>query len=183
MSNESWRIGPDNGALTILTGVGGRAAKMGHRLTIDLASWSAQADWADGVPVSVTLTADVDSLQVRKGEGGVTPLSGPEKGVVRSNALKVLDAKKYPAIDFSCHDVSAVDGGYRAAGTLRIHGAERPVTVDVTVADDGDTWRLESRTPLRQSDFGLKPFSLMMGTLKVADDVTVECVATLAKNG
>lgn len=183
MSNESWRIGPENGALTILTGVGGRAAKMGHRLTIDLTSWSAQADWVDGAPVSASLTAEVDSLQVRKGEGGVTPLSGPEKGVVRSNALKVFDAKKYPSIEFSSQDVTAIDGGYRAAGTLRIHGAERPVTVEVSVADDVGQWRLESRTSLRQSDFGLKPFSLMMGTLKVADEVTVECSATLAKNG
>jgi hypothetical protein len=37
--------------------------------------------------VHAELTVVVDSLQVIKGDGGLTPLSGPEKSVARFNAL------------------------------------------------------------------------------------------------
>ena len=48
-----------------------------------------------------------------------------------------------------------------------------PVEVDVTVTEDGDNWQLASRTELAQTDFRLKPFSMFVGSLKVADVVTV----------
>ena len=44
--------------------------------------------------MAAELTVDVDSLNVVRGEGGVTPLSGPEKMVVRRNALGVAECPK-----------------------------------------------------------------------------------------
>ena len=108
MSTDTWKLGPDDGTLTIRTGVGGRAARMGHRLTIAMNSWQIDVDWADGAPARVALGVDVDSLTVVTGEGGVTPLSGPEKVVVRSNALKVLDAGKFPRIEYVAEEVTDV---------------------------------------------------------------------------
>ena len=52
---------------------------------------------------------------------------------------------------------------------MEIHGISRQQTVDV----DDDGQRLSSAVTVRQSDFGIKPYSLMMGALKVADEVTV----------
>ena len=65
---------------------------MGHRLTIAMRSWQATIQWDGDEPVSAELTVDVGSLEVVRGEGGVTPLSGPEKILVRSNALRSLGA-------------------------------------------------------------------------------------------
>ena len=39
--------------------------------------------------------------------------------------------------------------------------------------------RLGLDVVVRQTDFGIKPFSLMMGTLQVADEVTVVARATV----
>jgi polyisoprenoid-binding protein YceI len=119
----------------------------------------------------------VDSLQVVKGEGGVTPLSGPEKVVVRSNALKSLDVKKYPQIRFSADDIAKTDSGYRMTGTVEIHGKSRPQVVDLAVDDDGGTWVMSARVPVVQTKFGVKPYSLFMGTLKVDDEVTIKFTA------
>lgn len=173
MTDTTWSLDPSSGELDILTGVAGPAAKMGHRLTIVLRSWQAGAQWRGGRPVSAELTAELDSLEVVRGEGGVTPLTGPEKSVARMNALKSLDAKKFPRVLFSADQIEATDDGYRLTGTLEIHGKSRPQTVDLAIEDRGDQWSMSARVPLTQSAFGLKPFSLMMGTLKVADEVTV----------
>ena len=70
---------------------------MGHRLTIAMKRWQATVQWADAQPVSVELSVEVDSFEVLRGEGGVKGLSGPEKALVKSNALKSLDANRYPA--------------------------------------------------------------------------------------
>lgn len=173
MNETRWSLDPSCGELDILTGVAGPAAKMGHRLTIVLRSWQIDAQWRGGQPVAGELSVALDSLEVVRGEGGVTPLTGPEKSVARMNALKSLDAKKFPHVLFSAEQIDSTEAGYRLTGTLEIHGKSRPQTVEVKVEDHGDQWALSATVPVTQSAFGLKPFSLMMGTLKVADEVTI----------
>jgi len=150
---------------------------MGHRLTIAMASWRADVRWQGKKPVSAELVVDVDSLQVIKGEGGVTPLTGPEKGVVRSNALKALNAKKYPQITFSTEGISKTAAGYQLDGTVEIHGTSRPQTVELAVEDSGGVWVMSASVPVVQTQFGVKPYSLFVGSLKVADEVTLKFTA------
>ena len=173
MGETVWSVGPTDGELRIRTGVAGPAAKMGHRLTIAMQSWEATASWRGSTPTSAALTVDVDSLEVLKGSGGVTPLTPPERLLARANACKSLDAKKYPRITFTADDISRTPLGYRLAGTLEIHGTSRPQTVELTFEDRGTEWAMSTEVEVVQSDFGVKPYSLMMGTLKVADAVTV----------
>jgi polyisoprenoid-binding protein YceI len=181
MAESSWSLTPADGELHILTSVDGRAAKMGHRLTIALNSWQGTVRWSGEEPASGELTVDVDSLEVLHGEGGLTPFTGAEKGVCRSNALKSLDTKKFPQIRFSAERITRTAGGYRLDGTVDIHGTSRPQSVDVTVTDVGDALALSAQVAVKQTDFGVKPFSLMMGALKVADEVTLAFSAKHAK--
>ncbi len=179
--SESWSLDASSGELLILTGVAGPAAKTGHRLTIAMQTWQATVDWSGKKPTAVDLTVAVDSLDVLKGEGGLTPLAGPEKGIARSNALKSLDAKKFPQIRFTATDVAASADGYRLSGSVEIHGKSRPQVVDLKVEDRGDAWAMSAQTTITQTDFGVKPYSLLMGAIKVADEVTIAFSATHAK--
>lgn len=172
-----------DGGLLVRTGVTGRAAKMGHRLTIRMQSWHATVRWEGGEPTTAELAVDVDSLQVLRGEGGVTPLSGPEKSLVRTNALKTLDAERFPTIRFAADEIEKTTDGYRLSGTLEIHGQECRHVIDVRVEDLGDSWRVSSEADVRQSAFGIKPYSMLMGAMKVADDVNVSFTAEKSKNG
>ena len=181
MAESSWSLTSADGELHILTGVAGRAARMGHRLNIAMTSWQASLRWAGDEPARAELTVDVDSIDVLGGEGGLTPLSGPEKGVCRSNALKSLDAKKFPQIRFTADQIAKTANGYRLDGAVEIHGTSRPQSVDLTVVDTGYALDLSARVPVTQTDFGVKPFSLMMGSLKVADEVTIAFSAKLTK--
>lgn len=179
--SQSWSLNASAGELLILTGVAGPAAKTGHRLTIAMQSWQATVDWRGKSPTGVDLTVAVDSLEVVKGEGGLTPLAGPEKGIARSNALKSLDAKKFPQIRFTATDITANADGYRLSGTVEIHGKSRPQVVDLKVEDRGESWAMSAQTTITQTDFGVKPYSLLMGAVKVADQVTIAFSATHAK--
>lgn len=154
---------------------------MGHRLIIAMREWQATVTWQGGKPVSAALAVDVESFDVLRGEGGVKALSKPEKALVRSNALRSLNVGRYPQICFTAETIDETDYGYRLAGSLQIHGRTRKQVIDLHTEDLGDSWRMSSRAAVRQSDFGVKPYSLLMGSLKVANEVTVSFTATQAK--
>ena len=180
--SAAWSLDGSDGELLIRTGVAGRAAQLGHRLTIAMRRWRATVQWDGDEPVSADLTVDVDSLEVVRGDGGLTALSGPEKIRVRGNAVRSLDARRFPRISFATNIIEKSDDGYRLTGTLTIHGKARTQVVDVRTDDLGGGWRLCSETLVRQSDFGIKPYSQLLGSIKVADEVTVTFNAQRAKD-
>jgi polyisoprenoid-binding protein YceI len=181
VTDTVWTLDALDGELVVRTRVTGRAARMGHRLTIAMKRWRSTVNWAGSEPTSVELTVEVDSLAVLRGDGGVKALSEPEKALVRSNALRSLDAGRFPRICFTAATIEKSGDGYRLSGTLQIHGKTREQVIDLHTEDLGDSWRLSSQTTVRQSDFGIKPYSLLMGSVKVADDVTVSFTASRAR--
>ena len=43
----------------------------------------------------------------------------------------------------------------------------------MAVDDTGDAWVLSVQAPVTQTEFGVKTYSLLMGSMKVADEVTI----------
>lgn len=179
----TWTVGPSDGELLLHTGVAGRAARMGHRLTIAMARWRASVSWAGSRPVSAELAVDVDSFDVQSGQGGVKGLSTIEKAQVRSNALKSLRANRFPEIRFTADVIEPTGDGYRLTGTLEIRGVSRDHVIDLRTEDLGDSWRMSGETTVRQTDYGIKPYSLLMDSVQVADDVSLTFTAVHAKDG
>jgi polyisoprenoid-binding protein YceI len=183
MNATVWNLDASDGRLSIHTGVTGRAAKMGHRLTIAMTTWLATVRWSGGEPVEAELMVEVESLQVLKGKGGLKALSGPEKSLARSNALRVLDAERFPQIRFRANAIDKSDDGYLLTGTLEIHGVVEERVIGLRAEDLGETWRLSCKADVRQSEFGVKPYSMLLGSMKVVDTVTVSFTAERAKEG
>lgn len=173
VSDSDWSLDASDGELLVRTGITGRAAKMGHRLTIAMNSWHATVRWTDGQPVAAELTVDLHALQVSHGEGGLVALSGPEKALARSHALKSLDAGRFRRITYQADDIEQTDEGYRLRGTLDIRGRSRSRAVDLRVEKLGEAWRMSCESDVRQTEFGVKPYSMLMGAMKVVDTVTV----------
>jgi polyisoprenoid-binding protein YceI len=180
---DLWTLDASDGELLIRTGVAGRAARMGHRLTIAMRRWQAAVGWAGAEPVSAELTVEVDSFEVLRGEGGVKGLSGPEKALVKSNALRSLDAGRYPEIRFTADTIDKTDEGYRLTGKLHIRGKSRKYLIDLRTEDLGQAWQMSAESSVRQTEYGVKPYSLLMGSVRVADEVSVCFSAVHAKGG
>lgn len=177
-----WTIGPESGELLLHTGVTGSAARMGHRLTIAFTSWQAVVEWDGEQPSAVEVTVELDSLDVLRGEGGMTPLSGAEKVLIRSNALKTLRAKRFPRAGFVSTAIDRGEDALRASGTLDLNGRTAAQALQVRAEDAGDSWRISAEARVRHTDFGIKPYSMLMGAMKVADEVRVTFAATVGKS-
>jgi polyisoprenoid-binding protein YceI len=170
-------LGPEDGTLTVRTGKVGAAAKAGHDLVIEVTSWRATLDLAGGPEAAaIALTADARSLRVRSGSGGMGALGDEEKASIeRSIDDDVLKGGDI-AFRSSAVEVAPDGGALRVRGDLELLGASRPIAFDLAAGEDG---RLTGSARFRQSDWGIKPFSALFGTLKVADEVEVGVDARL----
>ncbi|HWK30216.1 MAG TPA: YceI family protein [Solirubrobacter sp.] len=163
-------LGPENGTLTVRTGRRGAVARAGHDLLIEVQRWEGTLS-----PDEVTLTADARSLRVVSGSGGLSPLGDDEKaGIAQTIDDEVLEGT---TIAYRSSAVTARDGGYDVAGELDLHGVTHPLAFSLTL--DGD--HLTGSAQVKQSDWRMKPYSALFGTLKVADVVEVSIDATLPK--
>ena len=172
-----YRLGPDHGTLSIRTGRTGAAAKAGHNLLIHVTSWEGTLQVGEGpAQSSLTLDADSTSLRVREGKGGMQALGDDDKASIHQTIDD--DVLKRQDISFHSTAVQAAADGTRilAEGELTLLGKSRPITFELAVGDDGE---LSGSVVVKQSDWGIKPYSALFGALKVADDVEVAIDARL----
>lgn len=164
-------LGPQNARLIVNTRRSGAAAKAGHDLTIEVTVWNATVELGESAnDTSVALHADGSSLRVLEGKGGMQSLEDDDK----QNIQQTIDSEvlKSTAIDFRSSAVDVDPDGSRlhVRGDLEFAGRTNPVEFELTQADDG---HITGRATIKQSDWGIKPYSALFGALKVADEVDV----------
>jgi hypothetical protein len=172
------QFGTDKGRITLRTFRDGLAAQAGHDLTIEAVRWSGDLAVAkDGSPSGLDVTVDLGALVVKDGSGGIKPLTDRDKREIGVSARKVLGADRNPEAIFTATSFEpGSDGGGTIAGTLRLAGQSRPLRLQVASDRPG---HYTATTTVRQTDFGIKPYSAFLGSLKVADAVQVEAEVTL----
>jgi polyisoprenoid-binding protein YceI len=160
------------GDITLRTSRDGLAAQAGHDLTIELGTWSGElVIGADLAPASLTARAELGSLVVLAGTGGIKPLTDRDKKEILATARKVLSADRYPEASFTASSFSPAADGGTIDGTLALAGQSGPLRLLVRAAGPD---RYVATATVRQTSFGIKPYSGFLGALKVSDDVAVE---------
>ena len=102
---------------------------------------------------------------------------------------QVLEITKHPEIVFASSNISVTrlaEGRYRARviGDLTFHGATQKnlwISAEVTVS--GDRLRAKGDFSLKQSDFGIKPFSAAGGTIKLKNELKFSFDIVARKEG
>jgi polyisoprenoid-binding protein YceI len=169
MTSSSLTVGPAQGDLLLRTTAEGRAARLGHDLTLRVTDWQCVVQVEGGTPTGVRVTMDLGALEVLHGEGGVKPLTAGDKRKIVEGAAKTLGDGR------AVFTTTSIEPSWTLAGSLVLHGVTRPCRVEVTGADD----RWVARTSVRQTDFGITPYSQAMGSLRVGDVVEVLVSAQL----
>jgi polyisoprenoid-binding protein YceI len=168
----SYRLGPADGTLAVRTTRTGAVAKAGHDLRLEVTAWEATLEV--GAETRIELTADATSLRVREGTGGMQALDEGDM----ANIETTIDDEvlKREPIAFRSTDVTPAGAGFSVRGDLTLLGVTRPVAFDMVVADG----TLSAVAVVKQTDFGIKPYSALFGALKVADEVQVELEARVS---
>ena len=176
----TYRLRPGNGTLSVRTGRTGAAAKAGHDLLLHVTAWQATLEVGeDPAQTSIVLDADATSLRVREGTGGMQALGDDDKASIEETIDD--DILKRQGIEFRSTTVQTAADGSRISvqGELTLVGKARPIAFDLTVDDDG---KLSGSAVVKQTDWGITPYSALFGALKVSDEVEVVLDASLPSN-
>jgi polyisoprenoid-binding protein YceI len=171
-------LGPDNATLTVKTGKTGAAAKAGHNLVFEVTAWTGTLELGqDPAQTTIELSADSGSLRVLEGTGGIQALGDDDKDAIKQTVED--EVLKGAVIEFRSHRAELGPQTLGVEGELSLGAASHPVAFELALGEDGE---LTGSAKIKQTDFGMKPYSTLFGTLKVANEVEVVIDAKLASS-
>ncbi|BAH37718.1 MAG TPA: YceI family protein [Gemmatimonas aurantiaca] len=149
--------------------------------TSTVRSWNCTAERIEATINASESAVPVAVLDGRKVEGSVEldfPVAKLEckNGTMNEHMRKALKATDNPNIRFVLEGydltkTTGVSGALR--GSLQMAGQSKPITIPVQFASAEGGLRVTGKVPIKMTEWGMKPPTLMLGTLKVGETVTV----------
>jgi polyisoprenoid-binding protein YceI len=167
----TYRLSPQS-RLDVLTGKAGVFGGFGHDHRIRARSFSGSIAYD---PANVAASSVEITIQTR--DLDVLPIGADRKDAPRiEEAMRedVLHVDRWPTIAFRSRSVAPIEGGVRVTGDLTLAGQTHPVTVDMRLQAGGQRLLANGRFSIRQTDWGIEPYSAALGTIKVANEVTFD---------
>jgi polyisoprenoid-binding protein YceI len=181
------RIGQDTGTIEVFTFREGALSALGHDLRLRASRFD-----IDILADSVTARVDASSLRVATAMRGGAPMPGAlsdrdKADIERNCAREVLEAQQHAEATFVSFEVKrteerappatgggrrpehTVEGQWMVRGKLTIHGVSHEGSFEVRREGDKAVARID--VDLRS--FGMKPYSAMLGALRVKPVVLV----------
>lgn len=109
-------------------------------------------------------------------------LTSPRSGLDK-NMHKALKVEQHPDIVFRLKGLTAkagTPGAFTAAGTLRVAGVDKDVSLDITLGRSAQGLVVKGTTKLLMTDFGIEPPSALFGTVRSAPEVTISFQTVLS---
>lgn len=158
--------------LRVLVFRGGAAARLGHNHV--LRAGDLRVEWPAAGPVLRfrldALAVDPAALRARLGEAFASAVDDEARAGTRANLLKALDAAAHPEVVVRTLQQQG-EGARRAVeAEITLHGVTRRQWFVVAV----DAGRARGEVIVRQSDFGIQPFTVLGGLLAVQDALVVQ---------
>ena len=115
----------------------------------------------------------VDEPELRAEAKLDTKPSADDIAGTRRNMLRALEADQYPLALVEVRAIRSEGASVPLAVTIALHGVKRTLEVPAQIEAGADTYRVAGRLAVRQTDFGVKPLSILGGALQVQDEVSV----------
>jgi polyisoprenoid-binding protein YceI len=169
----------------------GRLAQLGHNHVITSGTesgyvWSNSELAGSGFEVRIPVAALViDDAAARAEAGPEFPgeLSEAAREGTRRNMLRpeVLDGERHPEIVVRAESLHGTWERPVVAARVTIKDQVRTIEVPLTVLREPGAIEASGTLRIRQSDFGITPFSVGGGALQVADEIDVSFTIRAAK--
>jgi len=179
-----YAIDPALSEVRLLVYRAGPAAQLGHNHVITNRAMSGWIKFTgDAAAATFALSLPVDQFEVddpgartMEGSDFFEEVTDDAKQGTRRNMLSaaLLDADRHPTITLVSVSVAPGPGLLKATMKLSIAGHESTLVVPFELATGKGQLSASGMVKLRQTDMGLKPFSVMMGALKVQDELMVK---------
>ena len=180
---REYRVVSEESLLQILVYRGGAMARLGHNHVIAshhvtgsvfVADDVTQTRFDIAIPVN-ELTVDEPAMREEAGADFPPGVPQSARDGTRKNLWSeaLLDAAKYPEIRLRATDVVEAGEGYEVGVEITLKDQVRAKRVPVAIERKAGELIARGEFPLTQSELGLKPFSVAMGTLVVLDEMKI----------
>ena len=176
-----YSIDSSRSELVIKTTKEGIGAVFAHNHVVAATEMSGQVhyDPSDLSTASLSVTVKTGSLLVddtamRKKHGQAAPVpDGDRKKVTEEmKGEGQLDAAKFSTVEFTSKAFSrSASGAISVTGAFTLHGVTRTITVPVTVTVADASVTGDGVIRFKTSDYGIAPYSGILGTVKNRDEV------------
>jgi len=174
---RTYTIVPSESSFWVFVGKSGLFSALAHDHEIGVKSFSGRvvvpAAGASGG--SLDMEVDAPSLVVLDKK----PSEEDKKKIFNSMHNEVLESAKYQKITFKSVSVSDVKQtgndaySFVVNGDLTLRGVTKRIAVLVAATVTPQELRATGKYTLKQTDYGIKPYSAAGGTIKVKDDVVI----------
>ncbi len=163
----------------------GSAARLGHNHVLSAPTFSGFVYVPDGASAAARfdLAFRLDQLEIDKPEfraalgGAFSSVISPEMiASTREHMLGAenMQAEQYPLVRIHALQITGESPRFAAKVRVEMHGQAREMWLPLRVEGLPDRVTAAGSLVLRQSDFGIKPYSVFGGLMAVQDEVVIE---------
>jgi hypothetical protein len=169
-------VEPERSVVVIEVRRSGALARLGHDHVVashDVRGYVAPVDGRADLYIRLQDLV-VDEPALRATAGFDTQPTPADIAATRENMLgKVLDAERHPYAQVGIERVAANGKAAELDVALTLHGVTRTQRIAADVETGADALRIAGQMVILQSEFGIVPFSILNGAIRVDDPVTV----------
>ncbi len=168
---------PAESSFNVFVAKAGLLSLLAHDHNMGIKSFSGTLRMPEKAIGGSSLRMEVDTRSLVVLDANIS--EGDRAKITRSMHEEVLESTRYPLATFDSAAVAdlqtTADGQQhlRLSGDLMLHGVTRRITIPVTVRLEGGRLQASGKYTLRQSDFGIRPYSTAGGAIKVKDEVVL----------
>ena len=179
-ASTALRVDPQRSLIAITVRRGGAFARFGHDHVVAVRTLEGRV-MPNEQRADLHFRLDqmtVDEAALRTVAGFTTQPDADAIDGTRHNMLfKVLDAEHFPEVQLHA-ERPADNGPLRVSITL--HGVTRQLMLPAAISEHAGVMTVSGSTTLKQTDFGLVPYSIMAGALAVQDQLELRFAITAA---
>jgi len=180
-----FRLNPKTSSIQAFAFRAGRAARFGHNHVLSAPAFDGFFYLApDGAAASRfdlafrldQLVFDLPEHRAKLGPAFASTISAEDTASTRNNMLgdNSFQAARFPWLRIQSLQIVGAAPKFAVKLALTLHGETREIWTPLTVIGLPEQLKVQGALVLKQSDFGIKPFSVFGGLLAVHDEVVVE---------
>src|SRR5215203_1640988 len=131
--------------------------------------------FATKIDVDVLAEPDAAAPEIVQSASLVVPVASLDckNATMNGHMRKALQAERNPQISWKLTSYRVEGSNVVLVGKLEIAGKENPIEIRGTGTAVNGTIKVKGSKQFKMSEFGVKPPTLMLGTMKVGDLITV----------
>lgn len=120
-------------------------------------------------------TLTVDEQALRREAKFTSQPSDQDVEATRQNMLRsVLDSANFPYVSMSISGPEGTPPAVTLNAQLTLHGQTRNITIPATLRVNGNSTETSGEFHVKQTDFGITPYSILGGALAVKNELRID---------